>query len=901
MTPARQGGPLFRLALRLLPRRLREEHGAEMTELYRARLERATGAVARARARIRGVADIVATALATRAGRRSAADGFTGRRRGGGWTMDATLQELRQTVRNLARSPGFTLGAVALLAIGIGVNTTVFTVVDALLFRPPPWDEAERVVHIYQHSDEGEPSSTSFPAYRDMAALDLFESVGATVPWSARWERGDERIEVDVEYATSTLLDVLGLAPDRGRWFEAALDRPGAGFAAVVSFPTWVSRFGADPDVVGSTVVLNGEAVTIVGVGPRTLPSSFPPFVTDFWLSISSTPLGGQFMVDNLERRADHWYDVRARLAPGATVAQASAAMEALAARLAADFPEFNEGRDISVFAADDIRTHPTSDGDLFAAGTLLAAVVGVILLLACANLANLLLVRGLGRAGEMAVRRALGAGRTRVARLFLFEALILSVIGGGLGVLLTAWAVRLIPTLPPPGVFPGLLELHLDGRVLVWALALVVATGLLFGVAPALRAARTDLSGTLRDEGRTSSLGRGTARMRNALLAIQVAASLVLVLGTGLLVRSLAATGAADPGIAVDRLAWIRTDLAAVAESPEERRILLDQLRERLAALPGVEGVAATSRLPAQFGGSTTTEVEDYSPPSGTGATELDFAVVDDGYFAAAGLHLLAGRGFGPDDVADGPTAIVINETAARTFWGEVEVVGRRMRGQGSENWTRTVVGVVSDAPVSTLSEDVPPAFYFSERQLGGIAAPYLIVRTADEPATVLPSLRAALAEARPALSVDGLGTLADHFGSTLAGPRLATLLVGAFSLLAAVLAGLGIYGIVSFGVARRTSELGIRMALGAGRRRVVGMVLRDVAGMVFWGLLAGLAAAAIVAPRVAALLYGVNGGDPLAFGGAIVFIVAVAAFAAWLPARRAASADPAAALRGS
>lgn len=814
--------------------------------------------------------------------------------------MDSIIQDLRQTVRHLVRAPGFTLGAVALLAVGIGANTTVFTVVDALLFRPPPWGDADRVVHVYQDSDEGEPNSTSFPAYRDMTESDVFASVAATAPWSVTWERTDGRVEVDVEFATAGLLEVLGLSPDRGRWFDPEHDRVGNAFVAVVSWPTWVSRFGADPDVVGSTVRLNGQPVTILGVGPRTLPSSFPPFVTDFWLSISSTAVVGEFMVANLDRRADHWYDVRARLAPGVTVDQAAAAMDALAARLAGDFPEFNQGRGITVFAADEIRTHPSADAELFAAGTLLGAVVAVVLLLACANLANLLLVRGLGRSGEMAVRRAMGAGGGRVARLFFFEALALAVAGGGLGVLFTAWAVRVIPTLPLPDVFPGLLDLHLDGRVLLYSMGLVAVTGLLFGTAPALRAARTDLAGSLRDDRRTASVGRSTARLRGALVAIQVAASLVLVLGTGLLVRSLAATGGADPGVDVDRIAWIRTDLGAVAGSPEEVRTLLAEVRERLAALPGVDAVGATHRLPAQFGGSTTTVVEDYTPPSGTDAVELDFAVVDDDYFTAVGLDLLAGRTFGDDDVAGGPRAIVVNETAARTFWGEVDAVGRRMRGQGSDTW-RTVVGVVSDAPVATLAEDVRPAFYFSERQTGGIGTPYFVVRAVDDPTALLPVLRSTLPEVRGALTVEGLGTLRDHFGATLAGPRLAALFIGAFSLLAALLAGLGIYAVVSFGVARRTSELGIRMALGAGRSRVVSMVLRDVAGTVLLGLIVGLGLSALVAPRVAALLYGVSGSDPVAFAWAVAFIVGVAGLAAWIPARRAADADPVEALRSA
>lgn len=896
MTPERRPAPLFRLLLRLFPRGFREEHGAGMQELFETRLARARGPGRRLGVWTRTLGDVAGAAWAVRWG----TDDITGRRRGGASTMDTLLQDFRQTLRHLARAPVFTVGAVLLLAVGIGANATVFTVVDGLLFRPPPWGDAERVVHVYQDSDDGEPNSTSFPAYRDMTEIDVFASVAAVTPNSATLERTDGPVTVEIEYATASLMEVLGLSPARGRWFGPEHDVVGNAYAAVVSWSTWVSRFGADPDLVGSTVRLNGQPVTVVGVGPRTLPSSFPPFLTDFWLSISSTPLGGDYMVANLDRRADHWYDVRARLAEGVTPEQASAAMDALAARLAADFPEFNQGRDITVFRAADVRTHPSADAELFAAGTLLSAVVAVVLLLACANLANLLLVRGLGRSGEMAVRRAMGAGSGRVARLFFLEALTLAVVGGGLGVLFTAWAVKVIPTLPLPDAFPGLLDLHLDARVLTYSLALVAVTGMLFGLAPAVRAARTDVAGSLRDDRRTSSLGRGTARLRGALVAVQVAASLLLVVGTGLLVRSLTAVQAADPGVDVARIAWVRTDLGAVVQSQEELRPLLDEVRERVAALPGVTAVAATHRLPAQSGSSTTTVVEDYTPQAGTEAVELDYLAVDDGYFAAMGLDVLAGRTFNDDDVPDGPTSVVVNETAARTFWGDTDVVGRRMRGQGSDRW-RTVVGVVSDAPVSTLAEDTRPAFYFFEAQIGGLGTPYLVVRTDGDPAALLPQLRGALTDVRSALTVEAQGTLADHFGATLAAPRLAATFLGAFSLLAAVLAGLGIYAVVSFSVAGRAAELGIRMALGARRERVVGMVVRDVAGTVVLGLVAGLVLAVLVGPRVADLLYGVGGLDPVAFAGSVAFITVVAGLAAWLPARRAADTDPVEALRSA
>lgn len=810
------------------------------------------------------------------------------------------MTDVRNTLRRLARAPGFTIGAVLLLAVGIGANATVFSLVDALLFRPAPWADADRVVYIYQDSDDGEPNSTSFPAYLDISSSDRFSAVGAATQWSVESEGSEGRTELSVELITAGYMDVLGLSPARGRWFGPEHDRVGSEFAAVVPWPVWTARYGSDPDIVGRTIDINGQPVTIIGIGPRNLPSTTPPFAVDLWLSISTTPVVGDYMVTNLDRRADHWYQVRARLAPGVTTEQSQAAMDALATRLASSFPEFNQGRGITVFPSGSVRSHPQADGQLFQAGSLLTAVVTAVLLLACANLANLLLVRGLGRTGEMAVRRAMGASGGRIAGLFIMESFVLALAGGALGILLTAWAIRVIPTLPLPDVFPGVLDLRLDTRLLAFTLVLVAVTGALFGSLPALRAAKDDVAGVLRDDRRTSSLGRGTVRLRNGLVAVQVVASLLLVLATGMLVRGITAIGRVDPGVDVDRLAWIRADLSPATTDDDEARALMGEVMERLAAQPGVEGVAATSRLPAQPGGSTTTVVEGYQPAAGTEAIELDFMIVSDDYFSTTGLELVEGRGFSVDDQPGAPTAVVVNQTAARRFWGEESAIGRRLRGQGSENW-RIVVGVAADAPVSTLAEDTRPAFYFTERQLNGIGAPYLVLRTAGDPELLLSTARAEVQATRAAIEVVGQGTMRDHLGESLAGTRLATTFLGGFSLLAVVLAGLGIYAVVSFGVARRSAELGIRMALGAGSGRVVKMVVREVVGTVGLGVVVGLGIAALVTPRLAGLIYGVDGADPLAYGGGVLFILGVAALAAWVPARRAADANPVDALRSS
>ena len=880
----------FRGLLLLYPRWFREAHGEEMTLLFSARLERAGGSWGRIRLWWRTIVDAGATAWPLR--RRDTQ---------GGILLDTLMQDLRYAARRLLRSPVFTLGAVALLAIGVGATTTVFTVVDALLFRPPVWNQPEQIVHVYQDSDDGEPQSTSFPAVLDIAESNAFVAVTATTSSSAAWDGPDGTEPVATEYTTSSYLEVLGLTPQRGRWFGPEHDVPGSAPVAVVSAATWRGRLASDPDVVGRTIRLNEQPVTIIGVGPEGLTGTVSPLLTDFWLSLSATMISGDFQVSNLERRSDHWYQVLARLAPGGTVPQAQSAMDALAARLAEDYPEYNRGRGITVFASKDVRVHPQGDGNVRVAGGLLSAVVLTVLLLACANLANLLLVRGLSRSGETAVRSALGAPSGRVARLFLFESLLLAGTGGAVGLLITRWALAAIPSLPLADVIGGTLELSVDLRVAAFSVALMAFTGILFGLAPAIRSVRTDVARTLRDDRRGASGERGANRLRSLLVSVQVAASLILVLGTGLLARSLTELQSVDPGVDVDRVTYLRMDWRrAGLEGGEQVRAAMVDLRDRMSALPGVTGAALVSRLPAQRSGSTTTEVEGYTPAAGTSALELPFAMVSDGYFETMGVPLLAGRLFDDSDTPDGGTSILVSEAAARRFWGDGDPLGRRMRGQGSEEWSRTVIGVVGDVPVSSLGENPQPMFYFGTRQMS-FPPSYVVARTEGDPASLIASMRQELGRALPSVAVSDQGTLTTHLGATLSTPRMAAKTMGAFSALALFLAGLGIYAVVSFSVARRTSELGIRIALGADRSRVIRMVVREVAWVVIAGLVVGVGISAAAAAQLSGVLYGVGALDPIAFGGAMFVLLLVAWTAAYVPARRAAQADPVEALRAS
>ena len=530
--------------------------------------------------------------------------------------LDDVRQDVRYAGRALLRSPGFAVAATLIVALGIGANATVFTLVNAVLFTPPPYHNPDRVVSIYQDSDAGDPGSTSFPATRDMATYaDVFSGVTTSSASTITWETEDGPRQALIEFVTASYLPVLGVEPSLGRWFEPAVDHVGAGNYAVVSHRTGRTRLGADPNVVGRAIRMGGEVVTVVGVGPEGFNGSGGPLVTDFWLSISSVGVGGAFRIANLERRQDHWYDVRARLAPGVTLAQAQLAMDGLAARLADESPDLNRGRGITVFGPGQVVIHPSIDGMLVPAAAVLLGIVGLVLVLACANLANLQIVRGFSRGHEVAIRRALGASRGRVARLFLTESVLLALLGGGVGLLLARWALDFVPLLAGPVAAAiggaGEVDVSMDLRVLLYALVLTLMTGLLFGLAPALRSARSGVARVLREEGHATSPGKRATLLRNGLVAVQVAVSLVLLVGASLLTRSLANMQRVDPGVDAARLAFVATGFGQGNASAEERTARMEELMDRAAALPGVTAAAFTTRLPVQPGGSTTTVVE--------------------------------------------------------------------------------------------------------------------------------------------------------------------------------------------------------------------------------------------------------------------------------------------------
>jgi predicted permease len=816
--------------------------------------------------------------------------------------MSSLLQDLRYAARRLARAPVFTICTVAILGVGIGLNTAVFNLVDATAFRPAPFAEPENIVHIYQDSDDGAPSSTSFPAYREMAATTgAFASVAATSGAVARWDAADGPREVTIAFATASYFDVLGLHTHLGTWFSPEHDVVGAELVAVLSHRAWRTQFASDPGVVGRAVRLNNQPVTIIGVGPTDFNGMAGALITDFWLSISSTPVGGPFRVANLDRPQDHWYQVEARLAPGVTRTQAQAAMDGLALRLAEINPDVDVGRGITVFAADEVRFHPAVDTMVFASTTALLVLAAVVLLLACSNLANLFLARGIARGPEVAVRSALGAGWLRVARLLLCEALLTALLGGAVGLAVAAVVAQVVPSLPLPtvGGAAQTLDVRFDHRLVLFGVLAALATGLFFGLIPALRAARSDVVAMLRDEGRGHSAAGRVSLLRKALVAVQVALSVVLIVAAGLMARSLANAERVALGVDAERIAILGTILSQGGVGQDEAAAVTAEILARIATLPGVERAALTTRLPVQPGGSSTTVVDGYTPAVGTGAVELPAVGVSREYFDTMGIRLVAGRSFSTSDNPDGAPVVIVNETAARLFWNG-DAVGRRLRPQDDPDAWREVVGVVADVKVADVTEPPTPMFYFSTDQIPPLGFT-VVAKASGDPALLAEALRVALREVRPSLPVTRQGSFEATVAAGFAGARIGVALIGGFSLLALVLAGLGVYAVVSFNVERRTQELGVRMALGATHARLARMVVGECVLVVAIGVVVGSGLAALGARGLSSVgvLFGVAAIDSATFAGAAALLLSTAAAAAFLPAYRAARANPVDALR--
>jgi putative ABC transport system permease protein len=801
--------------------------------------------------------------------------------------MRSMLQDLRYGLRRLSKSPGFTLVAAGALALGIGANTAIFSVVNAVLLRPLPYPEPEQLVQIWEsrprmNMARVESSPNEFLAWADesqsfsqLAAVD-FASFNLT-------GRGEPE-RVSAALVTASYFPLLGAAPAHGRAFLPEEDQPGKDNVAVLGHDLWQNRFGGDPAVVNQTVSLDGVACTVVGVMPRgfRLPND----------ARLARPVA--FNAEDRTRPGSHFLQVFGRLKDGVTRERAEAEMAGIAARLEQTFASTNVGHQIVL-----VPLHEQLVGDVRPALLVLLGAVGLVLLIACANLANLLLARAEARRKEVAVRAALGASRWRIVRQLLAESVLLAALGGGAGLLLAAWGVDILVGLDPAGV-RRVGEVGLDAGVLAFTVALSLATGLLFGLAPALQASKTDFVETLKEGGRSTGGGPGRSRLRGALVVSEVALTLVLLVGAGLLVKSFARLLEVDPGL--DPRGVLTLDLSLPPAKYAERHQIAafyQQLLAEVAALPGVETAGAVSVLPlAGDDNSNFVQIEGRPPLPPGQALRAGRRNVSTDYFNALRIPLKAGRGIAPSDAADAPPVAVINEAMARSFFAGEDPLGKRLRTGGDKSPWVTVVGVVGDVRHRGLEVDTRPEMFFPHAQSPSRQMT-LAVRTAGDPVSLVGPVRERVRAVDQDQPVGNVKTMETWVAESVASRRFSVLLLGVFALVAAALAAVGIYGVVSYGVAQRTHELGLRIALGARPRDVLRLVIRQGMRMTLIGAALGLAAALALTRVMSGLLYGVTATDPVVYAGVALLLVGVALLACYVPARRATKVDPMEALR--
>jgi predicted permease len=816
--------------------------------------------------------------------------------------MERTIQDLRYAVRALRSSPGFTLAAVLTLALGIGANAAIFSVVDGVLLRPAPFPDIDRLVMVWETDRKSgttrEPASV--PDFQDFQkqSTRLGRLAAITAADISINAPGVDPFRVAALGTTVDFLSVLGVQPLAGRTFAPEEDRPGGANVALISERLWERLFARRADAVGRTLLLNDRAFTIVGVLPATADFGMlqmlgaadygrgfadrsGPGHVDVWVPLQADPASLP--------RDTHPIIVVARLAPGATAGQAQAEMTRIAADLETAFP-VNDARGVFIEPVGRVVFGPVRTA-LF----VLLGAVALVLLVACGNVANLMLARGAARAREVTVRLALGATAGRLARQFLAESVVLTALGAVLGLAFAWIGLRLLLALAPAGI-PRVATVGIDARVLLVSLVLVVLVTLLFGLVPTVQAWRRDLQTAMRE--RAASGGR----LRASLVIAELTLAVMLMAGAGLLIKSLWRLQGVDPGFAADHVLKVEYDLPAsryphsFAQFPSwpEVRRFHELARERVAALPGVQSVSLAGNHPLEAGFTSSiavvgreAEARDWPEPA--------IRLVDTGYFATLRVAVLAGRPFQATDDAQGAPVVMINAAARRRFFAAQEPLGQLIRFRGAQ---LAVVGVVGDERFHGLAAETPPAIYLPLAQMPGWRGSILI-RTQGDPAVLAAEVHAAVRSLDPALPLFGVEPLTETVAGSLGQRRFTMLVLGVFAALALALAAIGVHGVLSYSVAQRTREIGIRMALGADRPTVRALVMRQGARLAAAGVALGLAGGLATTRVLATLLYGVSPNDPLTFGGVALALGLVAVVASWLPARRATGVDPIVALR--
>jgi macrolide transport system ATP-binding/permease protein len=815
--------------------------------------------------------------------------------------MRTLLKDLRFGARSLWKSPGFTLVAVASLALGIGANTAIFSLVNTVLLRPLPARDPSRLVSVSVFGKDDSMFAFSYPTYKDFRdrSGDVLSGIFAERLGPMSLSRDGNNQRVWGYLVTGNYFDVLGVGAAKGRALTSDDDRaPLASPVAVLSHGSWVRRFGSDPSIVGKDIVLNGHPFRVVGVMPEGFSGAEVVYTPEVWI-----PMTMQEWIEPgnewLERRATQNIFAVGRLKDGVTREQAEASLNMLAQRLGEEYPETNEGQRIGLVPPGFIV--PQLRGAVVGFAAVLMAAVALVLLIACVNLANLLLARASSRRKEIAIRLAMGAGRWRVVRQLLTESLLLSLAGGALGLLLAAWILDLVAAYRPPIEIPVWIDVAIDSRVMVFTLAASVLTSLLFGLAPALQAARADLVPALKDAGALT--GRTRTRLRSALVVAQVMLSLVVLVAAGLVVRALGRLQTVSPGFEVERGLVASFDLGLQGYDSARGRDFERRLVERVRAIPGVRAASLTDLMPLSLNySSSEVHVEGQQLGRGANAPLSMVSAIEQDYFKALSVPLVAGRAFTDADREDSTRVVVVNETLARRFFPGTDpaqgALGRRISFQSDAGPWMEIVGVARDGKYWTIGE-APQLFVYSPLEQSYSQTATLVVRSEGDPRSLANAIRAEVSKLDPSLPLFDVKTMEEHMGVSLFPARVAATLLGSFGLLALLLAAMGVYGVVSYSVAQRTREIGIRLALGARARDVLRLVAGRGMLLVTVGIVAGLAFALVLTRFMEGVLYGVSATDALTFTLVVVLLAAVALLACLVPARRATKVDPMVALR--
>ena len=801
--------------------------------------------------------------------------------------MNTLLYDLRYGIRMLLKNPGFTFAALITLALGIASSTAIFSVIDGVLLHPLQYPDSEKIMVVLPTMrTTGAAGGAVAPAnYIDWAAQnDVFTAMSASRGEQFSLSDSDRPERVRGTMTTSNMFPLFGVAPMIGRTLLPSDEQPGHNHVVVLSSELWARRYGSDRNIVGREISLNDEPHTVVGIMP---PNYQPDGYGELWVpSAFGIPTNSiRPNVDPHPIRGSNYLDVYARLKPGVTLEKARAEMDAIGRRLEQQYSDDNKDVGIRVTPL-----HEDLVGGIRPVLLLLFAAVGFLLFIGCANVANLLLARAATRAREISIRAAMGASRTRLIRQLLTESVLLALIGGAIGALLAAWAIPLLMAMAPPAL-RSFKEIGLNGQVLEFSLGVSVVTGILFGLVPAISSSSANPAESLK-QGERGSTGGGSRR-RAFLIATEVGLSLVLLIGAGLMIKSFANVTKVDPGFSHDRLLIFNVGASAKADEAQQLQFY-QQIVQQVATVPGVQDVAAISRLPFSGGNSSRT----FNRPGSTKIDQADIRIATSDYFQTMGMSLVRGRNFNQSDTKDSTRVTIINEECAKQVFPGEDPIGQFVENFGPKDEKLQVVGVVGNVRHLALETAPRPELYQPLGQ-GMWPSLFVVARTAPEnPLTLLPAVQQAVWNVNKSIPLGNPRTMNEIIARTLLQKKFTMLLLSIFAGAALLLAAIGLYGVISYSVAQRTRELGIRIALGAQRSDVLRLILRQGMTFVAAGVIFGVAASLGLTRLIASLLYGISASDPITFFLLSTALVLVAFVACWLPARRASAVDPIVAL---